>query len=78
MSDISAFKKEKEIIYPAFSFFYVEKVEIDYGKQHANIYLETIGKKCILEEAIKKGKEIEYIEYINKEKNKEKIIQIKK
>ena len=78
VSDISNFEEEEEILYPAFSFFYVEKVEIDYGKQHANIYLETIGKKCILETAIKKGKEIEYIEYINKEKNKEKIIQIKK
>ena len=74
VSDIANFKEEEEIIYQAFSFFYVEKVEIDYRKRYADIYLETIGKKCILEEAIKKGNDIEYIEY----NNKEKMIQIKK
>ena len=74
VSDIANIEEEEEIIYQAFSFFYVEKVEIDYRKRYADIYLETIGKKCILEEAIKKGNDIEYIEY----NNKEKMIQIKK
>ena len=42
-----------------------------YFNYTADIYLETIGKTEILEEKIKKGKEIEF----NKEEN---IIQIKK
>ena len=64
------FKKEKEILYQPFSFYYVKKVDINNEDKTANIYLETIGKNEILEEKIKLGKEIEY----NKEKN---IIQIK-
>ena len=43
-----------------FSFYYVRDVQIDIKNYTADIYLETIGKKEILEEEIKKGKEIEY------------------
>ncbi len=43
---------------------------IDLENYTADIYLETIGKKEILEEKIKLGKEIKYNE-------KEKIIEIK-
>ena len=68
---IAIYKIEKEILFQAFSFYYVEKVEIDIKNKTANIYLMTIGKKCILEEEIKKGKEIEY----NKKEN---VIEIKK
>ena len=71
VSYISCFEEEEEVIYQAFSFFYVQEVEINFEKEEANIYLETIGKKSILEEAIKKGMDIEY----NKD---EKIMQIKK
>ena len=71
VSYISVFEEEEEVIYQAFSFFYVQEVEINFEKEEANIYLETIGKKSILEEAIKKGMDIEY----NKD---EKIMQIKK
>ena len=71
VSYISCFEEEEEVIYQAFSFFYVQEVEINFEKEEANIYLETIGKKSILEEAIKKGMDIEY------NKN-EKIMQIKK
>ena len=51
---------EKEIIYLPFSFFLVKDVQIDYNNYKADIYLETIGKLEILEEQIKKGKEIKY------------------
>ena len=62
--------KEKEFLYQPFSFYYVRDVQIDYDNFSADIYLETIGKKEILEEKIKFKKEIEY----NKNEN---IMQIK-
>ena len=71
VQDISRFNDEKEILYQAFSFYYVDKVDIDINEKKADIYLNTIGKECILEEEIKLGKEIEY----NEKKN---IMQIKK
>ena len=67
---LAIYKRESEILYQAFSFFFVEKVDINLQNKTANIFLRTIGKKCILEEEIKNGKEIEYNE-------KEKIIEIK-
>ena len=62
---ISYFKEEKEIIIQAFSFFYVRDVQIDVNKRTAEIYLETIGRKEILEKKIKNGKDIEYNEIEN-------------
>jgi len=46
--------------------YYVRDVKIDTEKHTADIYLETIGKKEILEEKIKEGKLIRfnYIENI--------------
>jgi hypothetical protein len=58
--DESFFKKEKEILYQPFSFYFVRSVEIDLNHYTADIYLETIGKKEILEEELKVGKNIEY------------------
>ena len=58
--DIARYKNEKEVLFQAFSFFYVEKVEINIKEKKADIHLKTVGKKCILEEGIKLGKEIEY------------------
>ena len=63
--NISQFPDESEILYQSFSFFYVEKVVIDYNKKNADIYLKTIGKSCILEEEIRNGKDIEYNEKEN-------------
>ena len=68
---LSCFPREQEILFQAFSFFLVEEVKINLNEKKAEIYLKTIGKKTILEEEIKKGKEIEF----NK---KEEIIEIKK
>ena len=66
----SIYMQEKEFVFQPFSFFHVKNVKINISDYTADIYLETIGKKEILEEQIQKGKEIEY----NKEEN---IIQIK-
>ena len=66
----SKYIKEKEILYQPFSFYYVRDVQIDIKNYIADIYLDTIGKKEILEEKIKIGKEIEY-------NQKENIMQVK-
>ena len=71
IEEISKFKYEKEILYQAFSFYYVEKVDINYIEKTADIYLITIGKTSILEEEIKKEYSLEY-------NIEEKIIEIKK
>ena len=47
-------------MFQAFSFYYVDSVQINIDKKNASIYLKTIGKKCILEKEIKSGKDIEY------------------
>ena len=54
--------KEKEILFQPFSFYFVSDVKIDLNLYTADIYLETVGKTMILEEEIKKGKEIIYNE----------------
>ena len=69
IESLSQYKKEKEILYQPFSFYYVRDVQIDQQNYKADIYLETIGKQEILEEKIKLGKEIKYNE-------KEKIMEI--
>ena len=62
---ISKFKSDWEIIIQAFSFFYARNVQIDVNKKTAEIYLESIGRKEILEKKIKNGKDIEYNEIEN-------------
>jgi polyferredoxin len=68
---IAKYPKEREIIIQAFSFFYVREVEINKNTYTAEIYLETIGKKEILEKEMENGKDIEYNSIEN-------IMQIKK
>jgi hypothetical protein len=60
IQDISAVKSEKEHLFLPFSFYYLRDVQINTKNHTADIYLETIGKKEILEEEIKKGKVVEY------------------
>ena len=60
IQDISAAKKEKEHLFLPFSFYYLRDVIINTKNYTADSYLETIGKKEILEEEIKNGKEVEY------------------
>ena len=71
VQNVSVFKKEKEILYQPFSFYFVRDVQIDYTNYTADIYLETIGKTEILEEKIRQGMEIEYNKVLN-------IVQIRK
>ena len=63
------YMNKNEIVFLSFSFFYVIDVKIDVNNYTSDIYLKTIGKKEILEEKIKLGKEIKYNE-------KEKIMEI--
>ena len=62
---------ETEYVFLPFSFFRVKDVKINTNDYTADIYLETVGKKQILENEIKLGKEIEF-------NSQENIIQIKK
>ena len=65
IQNISQYKKEKEVIFLPFSFYYVEKVVIDLSKYTADIYLETMGKTEIFEENLVKEKELFYDGYEN-------------
>ena len=56
----SEYKKEKEILFQPFSFYNVEKVNINLSKYTADIYLETMEKTEIFEEKLAKGKELFY------------------
>ena len=56
----SEYKKEKEILFQPFSFYYVKNVKFDYENYLADIELETIVKKEILEEKIRIGKKVIY------------------
>ena len=56
----SLYRNEKEFVFLPFSFYFVKDVKINTFDYTADIYLETIGKKEILEEQIQNGKEIEY------------------
>ena len=71
ISERSIYPGEREYLFLPFSFFRVKDVKINTNDYIADIYLETVGKKQILENEIKLGKEIEF----NSQKN---IIQIKK
>ena len=63
--DNSKYEKEKEVLFQPFSFYRVIKVEFNIKNYSADIFLETVGKKEILEEKIKLGKEIQYNEKEN-------------
>jgi len=60
IQNVSCFRNEREILLQPFSFFLLKDIKINITNYTADIYLETIGKKEILEEAIKKGKKIIY------------------
>ena len=70
IQELSEYAAEREVLYQPFSFYYVRDVQIDPTNYKADIYLETIGKKEILEKQIKKGKKIIFNE-------KERIMQVK-
>lgn len=70
VSEYSDYYDEQEFLFLPYSFFYVKDVKIDIKNFIADIYFDTIGRTEILEEQIKKGKQIFYNE-------KENIMQIK-
>ena len=65
VQDISQYKNEKEFLFQPFSFYKVTKVDFDVKGHKADISLETVGKKEILEMQIKENKEIKYNEIDN-------------
>ena len=58
-------EEEDKFLFLPFSFYKVKKVDIDLKNYKAEIFLEAIGKKEILEQKIKLGKEIKYNEKDN-------------
>ena len=64
-NSINEEENEGEFLLQAFSFYRVKKAEIDYKNYNADIFMETIGKKEILEGKIRLGKEIKYNEKEN-------------
>ena len=65
IQDISRYKSEKEVLYHPFSFYKLTDVKINIVDKTAEIYLETIGKKKILELEIQKGKTVVYNEKLS-------------
>lgn len=60
ISKISCYPKEKERIFPPFSFFIINKVEIDHQNHKGDIELESIGRKEIFEEKLRDGYQLNY------------------
>ena len=65
LKEVTHYEEEKEILFEPFTFCHVDDVVFDVKKYTADIYLETIGKTEILENAIKNGNKIEYNEKLN-------------
>ena len=65
VQDTSEFKSEKEYLFQPFSFYKVTAVNFQVKDRKADIFLETVGKKEILEEQIKIGKKIKYNKFKN-------------
>ena len=59
---LSLYGYEKEILFQPFTFFKITKVDIDFDNNTADINLEVIGRKEVLEEKVKEGKMITYNE----------------
>ena len=65
IQDVAKYPKEREILFQPFSFYLITDVSIQISEKKAKIYLETIGKKEILEIAIQNGKQIKYNKDLN-------------
>jgi len=65
VQEVSFVPTEKEILFQPFSFYFLKDVKYDLEKLEADIYLETIGKQIILEEALKRGRQIRYNKDLN-------------
>ena len=68
ISKCSAYPDELERLFLPFSFFYIKSINIDYVKNIADIEMDSIGKKEILEERLCEGNNIQYNEYHYRDK----------
>lgn len=57
---VSIYDEEKEILIQPFSFYLIKKVKFNYKKYTVDIDLELIQRQEVLEEEIKKGKNVIY------------------
>ena len=62
VSEISAFKSEKECIFLPYSFFKIKNVEIDHINKKGSIELDSIGRKEIFEKKLRDGYKLNYNE----------------
>ena len=62
IESISNFQSESECLFLPFSFFLVKTVKIDLKKFQCDIEIENISRKSILEEKIKNGDELNFLE----------------
>ena len=62
VSEISAFKSEKECIFLPYSFFKIKNVEIDHPNKKGKIELDSIGRKEIFEKKLRDGYKLNYNE----------------
>ena len=62
VSEISAFKSEKECIFLPYSFFKIKNVEIDHINKKGKIELDSIGRKEIFEKKLRDGYKLNYNE----------------
>ena len=60
VKNISNYPNEEERIFQPFTFYKVTKIDINTDNYTADIDLETIGRKTILEDKIKTGGKIRY------------------
>ena len=60
IQNVYKYKEEKEILFHPFSFYSVKNVNFDYKNYLADIELQTIVKKEILEEKIRIEKKVIY------------------
>ena len=65
IQELSKYPDEKEILYQPFTFYLVKDIVFNYENYTADIELETIPKKEILEEKIKQGKKVIYDKNLN-------------
>ena len=60
VKDLSLFPGEEERLFQSYSFFKIKKVNIELKNKSADIEMETIGKKSILEEEYQQNKKLRY------------------
>ena len=60
ISQCSDYPNEEERLFPPFTFFKLNKLNIDYNNYTSSIELDSIGRKEILEKRIRNGNILKY------------------